>query len=495
LGGTAGFSCGGSDGGVSPSGPMFESLAEKIQGVFARFRGERGLTEENVAEALRDVRRALLEADVNLSVVKAFMAAVREKALGHAVGAGLTPAQTLVKVVHEELVSLMGGEAVPLARHATGITVILMAGLQGSGKTTTAAKLALLLKKQGFRPLLAACDTYRPAAVTQLQTLGRQIDVPVYAETGSAPLPIASAALREAKADGRNYLIVDTAGRLHVDDALMAEIRQMREVLQPQEVLLVVDAMIGQDAVNMAKAFHETLPLTGLVLTKLDGDTRGGAALSVRHVTGCPIKYAGISEKPDGLVPFHPERIASRILGMGDVLTLIERAQATISEQEAKALEAKMLKAEFNLEDFATQMRQMRQIGSMSQILEMLPIPGLKQSIGQEQLSEGEDRLKGFEVIIQSMTPKERRQPRIIDMSRKIRIARGAGVKVEAVNKLLKDFDMMNKMMKQFAGLSKQMPKHLQKSLKSGQFPQVPSDGGFPFPMPGKGKFPFKFPK
>ncbi|MEB3283831.1 MAG: signal recognition particle protein [Candidatus Sericytochromatia bacterium] len=482
---------------------MFESLSEKIQGVFSRLiRGQAKLTEENINEALREVRRALLEADVNLSVVKAFIGRVKEQALGEAVLSGLNPGQTFIKLVHDELVNVMGGERAALAKAPTGVTVVLMAGLQGMGKTTTAGKLALMLKRQGMRPLLAAADIYRPAAIKQLETLAKQIDVPIHAPGVIDPVEIGRQALQRAQDESFNYLLVDTAGRLHIDGDMMEEITRLKSALQPHEVLLVVDAMIGQDAVQMASAFHDTLNITGVVLTKLDGDTRGGAALSIRQVTGCPIKFMGTSEKLDGLEAFHPERIATRILGMGDVLTLIEKAQEAISLEEAKALEEKMRKAEFTLEDFAHQLQQMKKIGSMGQILEMMPIPGLKQAISGEQLAQGEGQLKKFETIIASMTPRERRSPKILDMSRKIRIAKGSGTRVEDVNKLLKDFENMNKVMKQFAGFQKSMPKHLQKALKKGQFPGMPGMTGsagagipglpFDLPKPGGG-FPFKF--
>lgn len=480
---------------------MFESLSEKIQGVFAKLRGQGKLTEDNISDALREVRRALLEADVNLAVVKDFVARVKEQALGQEVMGGLNPGQSLIKIVHDELIRLMGGERVPLEKNPNGPTIILMAGLQGSGKTTTAAKLALWLKKQGSRPLLVAGDIYRPAAIAQLQSLGKQIDVPVFALGPVDPIQIATEALAKARSDSHNYVIFDTAGRLHVDDAMMDEIKRLQVTLQPQEILLVVDAMTGQDAVQMAKAFHEALGLTGVVLTKLDGDTRGGAALSVRQVTGQAIKFMGTSEKMDGLEPFHPERIATRILGMGDVLTLIERAQEAITLDEAKALEEKMRKAEFTLEDFANQLRQMKKIGSMGQILEMLPIPGLKQALTDDKVAEGEGQLAKFETIMNSMTAKERQKPKIIDLSRKLRIAKGSGTKVDDVNKLLKDFEMMNKMMKQFSNFEKNMPKHLKKQMKQmgkGQPGGMPGQmPGMPFQMPQlpKGKFPFNFKK
>lgn len=488
---------------------MFESLSEKIQGVFARITGQGKLTEENISDALREVRRALLEADVNLAVVKEFIARVKEQALGAEVMQGLNPGQSFIKIVHDELVVLMGGEQSPLGKAADGPTIILMAGLQGSGKTTTTGKLGLRLKKQGNRPLLVAGDIYRPAAIQQLQSLGKQIDIPVYAPGPINPIEIAYGALKEAKDHSYNYIIFDTAGRLHIDETMMTEIKELERILKPQETLLVVDAMTGQDAVQMAKSFDEALGLTGVVLTKLDGDTRGGAALSVRQVTGKPIKFIGVSEKMDGLDPFHPERIATRILGMGDVLTLIEKAQETISLEEAKELEKKMRKAEFTLEDFVNQMAQMKKLGSMGQILEMLPIPGLKGMINDEQLAEGEKQMRKIETIIGSMTVKERRDPKILDMSRKLRIAKGSGTKVEDVNKLLKDFEMMRQMMKEMANFGKKMPKHMKKAMAKGQMPGMPGMPGMPpggmppgFPPMGGGKgggFPFgpggKFPK
>ncbi|MNS41857.1 Signal recognition particle protein [compost metagenome] len=489
---------------------MFESLSEKIQGVFARLTGQGKLSEENISDALREVRRALLEADVNLGVVKAFVATVKEQALGTEVMQGLNPGQSFIKIVHDELVNLMGGERAPLEKNPNGPTIILMAGLQGSGKTTTTGKLGLHLKKQGNRPLLVAGDIYRPAAIQQLQSLGKQIDIPVYAPGPINPIEIAHGALKEAKDQSYNYILFDTAGRLHIDETMMTEIKELERVLQPQEILLVVDAMTGQDAVAMSQSFNEALGLTGVVLTKLDGDTRGGAALSVRQVTGKPIKFIGVSEKMDGLDPFHPERIATRILGMGDVLTLIEKAQETITLEEAKALEEKMRKAEFNLEDFMAQMQQMKKLGSMGQILEMLPIPGLKGAITDDKLAEGESQMKKMETIISSMTVKERRNPKIIDMSRKLRIAKGSGTKVDDINKLLKDFEMMRQMMKEFSNFGKNMPKHMKKAMQKGQMP--PGMGGLPgmppgglppgFPGMGGGKgggFPFgkggKFPK
>ncbi|MBM3275739.1 MAG: signal recognition particle protein, partial [Candidatus Sericytochromatia bacterium] len=373
---------------------MFESLSEKLQTLFKKLRGQGRLTEEAIADALREVRRALLEADVALPVVKEFVARVKEQVVGQEVAAGLNPAQQLVKAVHEELVRLLGGEHSPLAQPVPGgPAIILMVGLQGSGKTTTSAKLALHLRRQGRRPLLAACDVYRPAAVKQLEVLGKQIDVPVHAPDMSAerpdPVAIAGAALAQARAESHDVLIVDTAGRLHVDEEMMAEVRHLKETLQPGEILLVVDAMMGQDAVRTAESFHGDLTLTGVILSKLDGDTRGGAALSVKQVTGCPIKFAAVGEKLDALEAFHPDRIATRILGMGDVLTLIEKAQQAITPEQAKEMERKFRKAEFSLEDFQEQLGQIKKMGSVEQILGMLPIPGLSTAMKKEDLAKG----------------------------------------------------------------------------------------------------------
>ncbi len=443
---------------------MFESLSEKLQGLFKKLRGQGRLTEENVAEALREVRRALLEADVALPVVKEFTARVKAQVVGQELLGGLNPAQQLVKAVHDELVRLLGTERQTLAQAQTPPTIILMAGLQGSGKTTTSAKLALHIRRQGRRPLLAACDVYRPAAVKQLEVLGKQIDVPVFADESSRdPVAIARAALAAARAGSHDTLIVDTAGRLHVDSEMMAEIRALRDLLQPQETLLVVDAMMGQDAVRTAEAFNAELSLTGVVLTKLDGDTRGGAALSVKEVTGCPIKFAAVGEKLDALEPFYPDRIATRILGMGDVLTLIEKAQEAFDLDQAKALEQKMRKAEFNLEDFATQLEAMKKLGSMEQILGMLPIPGLSSALKREDIATGEKALRKVEVMIGSMTPYERRHPECLNSSRKTRIAKGSGTSIQDINKLLKDFEQMRAMMKQLSGFQKKLGKKLPK--------------------------------
>jgi len=456
---------------------MFESLSEKLQTLFKKLRGQGRLTEENLADALREVRRALLEADVALPVVKEFVARVKEQLVGQEVAAGLNPTQHLVKAVHDELVRLLGGAHAPLAQAAAGAgpAVVLMVGLQGSGKTTTSAKLALVLKRQGRRPLLAACDVYRPAAIKQLEILGKQIDVPVYVPEMSGfaddPVAIARAALERARRDSHDALIVDTAGRLHVDAEMMKEVRDLRDALQPTETLLVVDSMMGQDAVRTAEAFHQDLALTGVILTKLDGDTRGGAALSVKQVTGCPIKFAAVGEKLDALEPFHPDRIATRILGMGDVLTLIEKAQEAITPEQAKEMERKFRKAEFDLEDFLQQLGQMKKLGSVEQILGMLPIPGLSGQIKKEDLAKGEKHLKMVEVIIGSMTRQERHHPELINASRKSRIARGSGTTVQDVNKLLKDFEQMRQVMKQLSGFQKKLGKKLPRMLPNLPFP------------------------
>jgi signal recognition particle subunit SRP54 len=457
---------------------MFDSLSDKLQEVFKRLRGETKLTEENMAEALREVRRALLEADVSLAVVKDFILKTKEAAVGQEVLKNLNPSQQLIKVVHDQLVDLLGGEHVPIQRNNNGPTVILMAGLQGSGKTTSAGKLGLTLRKQGMKPLLVACDIYRPAAIQQLQVLGKQIDVPVFTmDPSTPPVEIARQGLAHARQHGHNYVIVDTAGRLHIDEALMAELKGIQEAVQPQETLLVVDSMIGQDAVKMAEAFHAQVTLTGVVLTKLDGDTRGGAALSVKAVTGCPIKYMASGEKIEPLVAFHPERIATRILGMGDVLTLIEKAQENIDEEEAKRMEQKLRKAEFTLEDFMSQMKMMKKIGSFEQILSM--IPGVNQMFKSDdmksKLAESEQHLKVIESMINSMTVKERRNPDILNASRKVRVARGSGTSVQEIYRLLRDFQQMKKMVKMLSS--------------SGMLPGGPGSG-----KKGKFKMPKGFP-
>lgn len=430
----------------------FESLAEKLQTVFRRLRGKGKLSEADVDAALREVRLALLEADVHFKVVKDFIGRVRERAVGQEVLESLTPAQQVVKVVHEELTRLMGGQQARLNLGGELPVRVMLVGLQGSGKTTTAVKLARLLARQGRQPLLVAADVYRPAAIDQLVTLGGQIGVPVYAPgDGLDPVEIARGGVDEARRRGRDVVIIDTAGRWHIDEPLMEELERLKEAASPGEILLVVDAMTGQDAVQVAERFHGRLGITGLILTKLDGDARGGAALSVRAVTGQPIKFVGVGERVDQLEPFHPERMASRILGMGDVLSLIEKAQAAFDAEQAQRLERKLREQRFDLEDFLEQLRQMRQMGPLEQWLSM--IPGLGASVKDVAVDERE--LRRIEAIIQSMTPEERRRPEIIDASRRRRIARGSGTRVQDVNRLLKQFAETQRLMRQVAGAAR----------------------------------------
>ncbi|HEY8552040.1 MAG TPA: signal recognition particle protein [Thermaerobacter sp.] len=430
----------------------FEGLAEKLQAVFRRLRGKGKLSEADVEAALREVRLALLEADVHYKVVKDFIGRVRERAVGQEVLESLTPAQQVIKIVHDELTRLMGGQHARLDLGGEPPVPVMLVGLQGSGKTTTAAKLARLLVRQGRQPLLVAADVYRPAAVEQLVTLGQQIQVPVYAPgTDRDPVEIAREGVADGRRRGRDVVILDTAGRLHVDDALMAELERIRQAVAPRETLLVVDAMTGQDAVNVAATFHQRLGIDGVILTKLDGDARGGAALSVRAVTGRPIKFVGLGERVDQLEPFHPERMASRILGMGDVLSLIEKAQAAFDAQQARRLERKLREQTFDLEDFLEQLRQVRKMGPLDQLLAM--IPGLSGRLQGVTVDEGE--LRRIEAIIQSMTPEERRHPEIINASRRRRIARGSGTRVQDVNRLLKQFAETQRLMKQMAGATR----------------------------------------
>lgn len=443
----------------------FESLGEKLQGVFKKMRGKGKLTEKDIKDAMREIKLALLEADVNFKVVKEFVSAVSEKALGQEVLESLTPAQQLVKIVNDELTQMIGGEASRLEFAKNPPTVIMMCGLQGAGKTTASAKLAKnLTKTMNKRPLLVACDVYRPAAVKQLEVLGGQIDTPVFSMgTDVSPVKIAKAAIEHAVKHGNDPVIIDTAGRLHIDDALMRELCDIKAEVNPSEILLVVDAMTGQDAVNVAKTFNDQLDITGVILSKLDGDTRGGAALSVKQVTGKPIKFASVGEKLGDLEQFHPDRMASRILGMGDVLTLIDKAQETIDEKQAAELEAKIRKEGFDLDDFLQQFKQIRKLGSFSQILGMLP--GMdKKMLDMVDTEENAKRLVHIEAIIQSMTLEERRKPAIIGANRKIRIAKGSGTRVQDVNQLLKQFEQMQKMMKQLTGGKQQrMLKRLRK--------------------------------
>ena len=436
---------------------MLDTLSGRLASVVKTLRGQARITEANVQDTLRQVRLALLEADVALPVVKDFIESVRTQALGQEVLTSLSPGQALIGIVHDQLTRLMGGENADLDLAATPPAVILMAGLQGSGKTTTSGKLALLLKGRKKKTLLASCDVYRPAAIEQLQQLARQLDVSFFDAGGERdPLAIARAAQDFASKQFFDVLIVDTAGRLAIDEAMMAEIRALHAALDPVETLFVVDAMQGQDAINVARAFNEALPLTGVVLTKLDGDARGGAALSVRHITGKPLKFIGVGEKPTGLEAFHPERMASRILGMGDVLSLIEQAHASVDQNEARKLAEKVKKGkDFDLEDFKSQIQQMRKMGGLSALMDKLP------GAGQMAMPAGADdkSINRVEGIINSMTPLERRKPDLIKASRKRRIAAGAGVQVQEVNKLLNQFEQAQKMMKMMSkgGMGKMM--------------------------------------
>jgi signal recognition particle subunit SRP54 len=432
---------------------MFESLSEKLQAVFDRLGRKGRLGEEDVEIALREVRVALLEADVSLKVVRQFVAGVKEKAVGQEVLQSLTPAQTVIKIVHDQLVELLGTTPPRLTVSPKPPTVVMLVGLQGSGKTTTSAKLAVQIRKMGHKPLLVAADPYRPAAVTQIQTLGKQIEVPVFHEPGKKPPELAQDAVKYAQQNGLSFVILDTAGRLQINEELMRELAAIRDRVSPDESLLVADAMTGQEAVRVAEGFLQHVPLTGVILTKLDGDARGGAALSLREVTGVPIKYVGVGEKLDALEPFHPDRLAQRILGMGDVLSLIERAQEHVDQEQAAKLQTKVVKGEFDLQDFLDQMVQLKKMaggGGLLGLVEMLPGVGraLKDARkAGEQLDE--TQFKRIEAIIQSMTPEERRRPEIIGGSRKKRIARGSGTSPTEINQLLNQFREMQTMMKQ----------------------------------------------
>ncbi|MCL6629853.1 MAG: signal recognition particle protein [Armatimonadetes bacterium] len=426
---------------------MFESLSEKLQGVFKKLRGKGTLSEQDVNDALREVRLVLLEADVNFRVVKEFISRVRERAIGQEVLQSLSPAQQVIKIVHEELIQLLGGGETGLNTASKPPTVIMLAGLHGSGKTTTAAKLAALMRKQGRRPLLVACDVYRPAAVKQLQVLGEQIGVPVFSLGDKQdPVDIAKAAVSSAASNGQDVVILDVAGRLHIDEELMDELKRIRAAVNPNEVLLVVDAMTGQDAVNIAEQFNAALEVDGFVLTKLDSDARGGAALSVRAVTGKPIKFAGVSEKMDGLEPFYPDRMAGRILGMGDVLSLIEKAEAALDAQKAQELEKKLRENKFDFEDYLDQLRQMRKMGPLDQLLNMIPGFNAAKIKG---LEIDEQQVARVEAIIQSMTREERHHPEILNGSRRRRIAQGSGTSIQEVNRLINQFDQMRKMIRE----------------------------------------------
>lgn len=445
---------------------MLDNLGNRFGEIFKKIRGHGKLSEENIQNALKDVRLSLLEADVNYKVVKDFVANIKEKALGTEVLKGINPGQQFVKLVHDELVELLGGTNARITKAVRPPTVILLAGLQGAGKTTFAAKLAKYLKKQNEKPYLVAADVYRPAAMKQLMVLGESINVPVFTiEDSRDAVKICSEGLDKAKTDGATFVILDTAGRLHIDEELMNEVAEIKKIARPQEILLVVDAMTGQDAVNVAEKFNATLNIDGVVLTKLDGDARGGAALSIKAVVGKPIKFVGIGEKLDDIELFHPDRLVSRILGMGDIVSLVEKAQEVVDEEEAKRLEEKIKKQSFDLEDFLKQLQQIKKMGSITKLLQMIP------GVGQlGDLAPAEKEMKKVEAIIQSMTKKERRKPEILDASRKKRIAGGSGTTVAEINKLLKQFEQMKKMMKM---------------LGNGNFPMM--GGG---KMPGM-KFPF----
>ncbi|WP_188454417.1 signal recognition particle protein [Virgibacillus oceani] len=433
----------------------FEGLADRLQSTIKKITGKGKVSEQDVKEMTREVRLALLEADVNFKVVKDLIKRIKERAVGQEVMESLTPGQQVIKVVKEELTELMGGEQSKIAVADRSPTVIMMVGLQGAGKTTTTGKLANLLRKKHNRsPLLAACDVYRPAAIQQLETLGTQLNMPVFSMgTEANPVDIATKAIEKAKEEHNDYVIIDTAGRLHIDNELMDELQNIKSSVKPDEIFLVVDSMTGQDAVNVAESFNEQLDITGVVLTKLDGDTRGGAALSIKAVTDKPIKFAGMGEKLDQLEAFHPERMASRILGMGDVLSLIEKAQTTVDEKQAKALEEKMRTASFTFDDFLEQMGQVKKMGPLEDILSMIPGAGKMKGLKNAQIDE--KQLSHVEAIIQSMTKKERQEPDIMNASRKKRIAKGSGTSVSEVNRLLKQFGEMKKMMKQMTSMQK----------------------------------------
>ena len=425
---------------------MFESLTQKLETAFKKLRGQGKITPQNIEESLREVRRALLDADVNYKVVKHFIEDVQKRAIGQEVLTSFTPGQLIIKIIYDEMVKLLGESKADVATAEAPPTVILVAGLQGSGKTTFSAKLANHLKSKGRFPLLVAADVHRPAAIDQLETLGKQIEIPVYAERGVGAVKIAQDSINFARKNVRDTVIIDTAGRLHVDEEMMKEVEAVRDIAQPHEILFVVDAMTGQDAVHTAKAFHERLSFNGVVLTKLDGDSRGGAALSIRSVVQKPIKFIGVGEKLDALEPFYPDRIASRILGMGDIVTLVEKAQEHFDEVKAIKLEEKLRKSQFTFEDFLDQLREVKKMGSISQVMGM--IPGMNRLPANAEIDE--KSLVRVEAIIQSMTVEERLRPSIINGNRRRRIALGSGTTVQDVNRLLKQFDEMQKMMKRF---------------------------------------------
>ena len=452
---------------------IFENLADRLQETFKKLRGHGKLTADDVNATMREIRIALLEADVNFKVVKDFIKKIKERAVGQEVLESLTPAQAVIKIVNEELTALMGQTQSHINISPKAPTIIMMVGLQGAGKTTSAGKLGLMFKKQGKHPLMVAADIYRPAAIKQLQVLGSQIDIPVFAkEDCKDAVRIANEAIDYAKSHANDIVIIDTAGRLHIDENLMQELKSIKEDVPPHEILLVVDAMTGQDAVNVAESFNNDLGLDGVILTKMDGDARGGAALSVKAVTGCPIKFVGAGEKLEALEPFYPDRMASRILGMGDVLTLIEKAQTAFDAEEAKKMEKAFRKNEFTLDDFLSQLNQVRKLGSFENILGMIPgMGGLKKKLGDVDIDMNGKEIKHIEAIIRAMTPEEKRNTKIINGSRRKRIAMGSGTKVQEVNKLLKQFDEMKKMMKKMSNM-----KQLNKKGKKGK-------GGFKLPF------------
>ena len=454
---------------------MFDSLSERLQETFKKLRGHGKLTEQDVDAAMREVRMALLEADVNFRVVKDFVKKVKERAIGQKVLDTLTPAQVVVGIVNEELTELLGGTESRINMSSQPPTVIMMAGLQGAGKTTSAGKLGLALKKQGKRPLLVACDIYRPAAIKQLQVVGGQLDLPVFTmPEGADAVTIARESIAYSQSHARDVVIIDTAGRLQIDEKLMQELRDIKAAVHPHEILLVVDAMTGQESVNVAKEFNESLGLDGVVMTKLDGDARGGAALSIKSVTGVPIKFVGMGEKLEALEVFHPDRMASRILGMGDVLSLVEKAQATFDAEEAKKMEQKLRRNEFTLDDFLSQMQQVKKLGSLENILSLIPgMGGIKKQLEGQDIDLDGKEMRQIEAIIRSMTPAERADTSIINGSRRKRIAMGSGTRVQDVNRLLKQFGEMRKMMKKM--------KKMQKGKKFKGLPGLGGlGGGFP---------------
>lgn len=443
---------------------MFQNLTEKINAAFKKFKNKGKLTEDDVKTGMREIKLALLEADVNFKVVREFIKKVTERAVGADVLESLLPAQQIVKIVNEELTALMGGENEKIHLNSRPPTVIMMVGLQGAGKTTHCGKLAGAFRKQGRRPLLVACDVYRPAAIKQLQVIGEQLDIPVYSEgTDVSPVEIAKAGIEHAKKHGHDIVFIDTAGRLHIDEKMMEELQNIKNAVSPDEILLVVDAMLGQDAVNVAETFNNMLDITGVILTKLDGDTRGGAALSVRYVTGKPIKYVGVGEKLDAIEPFYPDRMASRILGMGDMLSLIEKAEAAYDEKQAAELEKKIREQSFTLDDYLDQFAQIKNMGSMEQILGMMP--GVNASALKDAKID-EKVVARTEAIIKSMTPRERAKPEILNYSRRRRIAAGSGTTIEEVNRLLKQFEQTKKLMKQFSSAGKFKGGRMKKGMK-----------------------------